>query len=660
MSNDSVEVPESQDMGSREQMIRGVYPERPLSVPVQESWTRYLIRISIQSFFTAVALFMALIVIYRWIRYGFKLAIDRVCGVGTDLMSIIDRISPSPDEEIRKEKVEEVKRAFVNNLNALTIWEFLKDSIISLDFLQIVVLITGVTSASVGAYYLMRESRNRVVRLVRQSRGIVFESIKEGSVFFKAEIPKFQVAVMKPGLLKDVHVGFGVRYFDYLVVPTHVLSEADTGEGTLLLSGTKSKVIVPLAPLVSRVHDDLSYLFLTEKTWSLLGTQNPSWVGKHENTHVSCTGLNGSSSGSLRKMKITWMVTYSGSTIPGMSGAAYHSGRKIHGIHTGVAGSYNTGIAASLIRAEMKFICVGEATPDTNDDVPVPRHLQYYNRDPANIPIWRELDAFDDIKDRYQDEWVRGAEVDYDYQLKDWDYDGESRKKKSQKPSFKLSPEGGGIRVEPQAGSSDPSILSVVTTDDLRFLQFLRRSQVPARLNRLENVVASLVSGVKDPRPRPFSPDIQKVSPPPRVTPRPTPAFPTPEPVTESLKNPSEIQPEVQVRYPCRFCSTQCKTEESRSRHEKSHKKNESAVPHDTGVKGKSIKTASFLERRQSSQRKNGKQSSQSSKSLTRSAHSQPQEASQSPLMLSQKSIEQLANALAKALDGRSSATRRN
>lgn len=176
-------------------------------------------------------------------------------------------------------------------------------------------------------------------------RGIRYEAMQPGSEFRSGDIPKFQIPVYASGLLYSRFQGYAVRVGNALVCPTHVLNQCEQVlVGKFLISGWEQSVKLA----------DVSYALVSEKVFSQLGMAKPS-IGKLNGKNlVFCTGVNGTSSGTLTKINTIGMVSYSGSTLPGYSGAAYCDKNTLFGIHTGNSGNgINVGVSAFFLECEI-------------------------------------------------------------------------------------------------------------------------------------------------------------------------------------------------------------------------------------------------------------------------------------------------------------------
>ncbi|APG75872.1 hypothetical protein 1 [Sanxia sobemo-like virus 5] len=197
-----------------------------------------------------------------------------------------------------------------------------------------------------------------VRRMSYKLRGIRFESVKPGSELLAGvKEPAFQPRIMQPGLFVNSFQGYGIRLGKFLVMPRHVY---DACEGQVMMRGPKSSYIIANAPIQSRVVRDLVYIPLAEKVFSDCGIPSATMARRlAKGALVTCIGEQGASSGIIRPLSIMGMLSYTGSTVPGMSGAAYivnSMSRKVHGIHHGVVGENNVGTSSLIVAKELKAL----------------------------------------------------------------------------------------------------------------------------------------------------------------------------------------------------------------------------------------------------------------------------------------------------------------
>lgn len=169
------------------------------------------------------------------------------------------------------------------------------------------------------------------------------EAMQNGSYFEGGtRIPSYQVEIYNAGALIDGFVGYGLRYDDILVVPTHVITAAG---GSPLLKGRGKKVLLDNdTPIQSTLVNDVSYYKLSAKIWAILGVQSADSVhAPNRPEKARIVGHKGSSMGMVSKSRIPHVLRFTGSTLPGYSGAAYELNGKVVGIHSGESNGDNTG-----------------------------------------------------------------------------------------------------------------------------------------------------------------------------------------------------------------------------------------------------------------------------------------------------------------------------
>ncbi|APG75810.1 hypothetical protein 1 [Hubei sobemo-like virus 19] len=238
-------------------------------------------------------------------------------------------------------------------------------------------------------WLFFKKSRKTLMSL----RGIKFEAMVEGSHFVKGDIPKYQVAILKAGLLRDVHVGFGIRVNDFLVVPSHVINEV--GNDLLLKKNGKIQVSIGQR-IISDYVSDLAYLPISSTVWASLGVTRANLAKESLAlaAMATVTGNEGQTTGLLRKCAIPFFYTYTASTVPGMSGAAYVSNNMVHAVHCGVVGEHNSAISTVVVLKELSKIMKGEAVAATSISSNI--DMQWM---PDIDKVWH-----DDIFDKYVEE----------------------------------------------------------------------------------------------------------------------------------------------------------------------------------------------------------------------------------------------------------------
>lgn len=237
-------------------------------------------------------------------------------------------------------------------------------------------------------------------------RGIDYEAMRPGSKFIDKQIPAFQVEIYDSGLLYSTFVGYGVRIGNYLVVPTHVHVCI---RGEMLLSTAKNSLVLSSSAIRSRLHSDTLYFPLTDTQWSGMGVQKAT-VPKNtvKTVLVSCAGREGVSSGMLLQTSMVGIYSYTGSTIPGMSGAAYYAGNLVHGIHTGVSGETNVGVSTVLLQKEISRLHF------TLGETPTLAEMSGLTKTDVKSG-WDTNRLTQYVEKTYDTEWDEG--VDYDAEL---------------------------------------------------------------------------------------------------------------------------------------------------------------------------------------------------------------------------------------------------
>lgn len=164
------------------------------------------------------------------------------------------------------------------------------------------------------------------------------------------------------------HVGFGIRVSpNIMVVPTHVWNKF-VGLSVVFSGHTSVGVISYTPGVTSRLHADLTYVSLDPELFVKLGVKVATLEREVISRAVaSVVGHNGvkfsGSNGLVTWMKSYGMVEYTGSTLPGYSGAAYIANGIVLGMHSGAQGVVNCGIAAGIISYELPKMILLEDTP---------------------------------------------------------------------------------------------------------------------------------------------------------------------------------------------------------------------------------------------------------------------------------------------------------
>lgn len=248
---------------------------------------------------------------------------------------------------------------------------------------NIVVLIVGVL---VGCYVGYRLAKN-ILRAIKNSSAFrkrkleklfqqkVFcqedldsgaykkEALVEGSELRSAtHYPSCQIQLCDQ---ENNHIGFGIRVADSLmVVPTHVWTRF-SGRMVSLVGPTAVQMMNYFDGYISKICPDLMYLSVKSQIFVNIGVRRAALRKERGGINlVSCTGFDGVqrtvSMGSTQISKLLGFINYSGSTVPGFSGAAYMSGGTVVGMHSGAVVDANCGVESSLIVEELKVVITTE------------------------------------------------------------------------------------------------------------------------------------------------------------------------------------------------------------------------------------------------------------------------------------------------------------
>nr|QVG74740.1 hypothetical protein 1 [Virus sp.] len=505
--------------------------------------------------------------------------------------------------------------------------------------------------------WLLVRSRRPMRLAVMRLRGVTLEAMRDGSDFRAGEQPKFQVSIMRPGLLSDTHYGYGVRVGSFLVTPEHVV----TGMPEIILSANGNKIQVPTMPMLrSRVFSDLVYIRVTDMAWSKLAVKTAILAPKvmQTNTFASISGQRGVSSGLLTKSQMVGLLSYQGSTVPGMSGAAYVVGNTVYGIHCGVVSNENMGVSSVLVMAELKQFLVGEASEDFSaTDMWKTKPKKTWDTD----EIFKAVERRFKYTDEEQGEMLaRGAT---------WGDVCEWEKTRPEGPQVVI--ENGTIKMKPQGVNSEDIEMSVFSTSlvplprkrdgavqtDIDLSGWLRR------IEELERKVARLEG--PGPDSRKFY-DCNLCSG--RFT----------DPVAHARLHEKPVCGDCGVscadevalanhkrtshppRQVCDRCGLVCRTAEKLARHRQSCKVSGSSSKESSVDSRKIVKTAgAFLGKKASTKRKS-KRSMRSSSSSDKSPPFQSQQDYLKLILESQRNMQRSFQNFLDNIPGPSSATRRN
>lgn len=215
--------------------------------------------------------------------------------------------------------------------------------------------------------YLIRKMLYRVLLYLSLSaRGVkrvVPEAMRAGSAFEESQIPNYQLSVCEAGIFKNSHMGYAIRFGRVLIVPRHVIYAGGWPTSKLIVKSYLGKEIELAGKMEESSQFDLAYFYLTDAQWATVGARSASLSNRSvDECRVSCSGFSGKSRGILRKTNMIGQYSYDGSTKAGYSGAAYVVPEfGVVGIHVGVDGDNNVGIASVLILREIEHLIFAES-----------------------------------------------------------------------------------------------------------------------------------------------------------------------------------------------------------------------------------------------------------------------------------------------------------
>lgn len=349
---------------------------------VKRSARWLMIKLALVSF-VALIVYQLLVLATRWVIHGMNKGCDYLWSHFSLMFNWIDRFSPSDNEDERQEKLvtlrQQVEKLLVVPRDRFGIVDFLTTlTFVEIGFLVFVVILLTMGVKVSSGYFI-----NSLKNIIRRMRGVdtrfydqfAGEAMRPGSYFRKGMWPKSQVQILVPGTLYDNHQGFAVyltvksaggESVGFLITPKHVVA----GYNRLTLKGSTG-VKIDYLPVyeVSSYDPDLVYMRLPRDLPSRLGLRTARLVptNKKLGIQAECTGIDGISDGIVRKAQRVGQITFSGSTVKGMSGAGYYVSNirkdgsddpaaSFIGIHQGISMHYNVGVSVDLIRADLKRI----------------------------------------------------------------------------------------------------------------------------------------------------------------------------------------------------------------------------------------------------------------------------------------------------------------
>lgn len=581
----------------------------------------------------SVGIIIALVVVvWRWFKRGLNSMKDALLGQFSYMYGWLDEFSPSPTEEERLVKEETLRARVIGlwtrSLPTLALPSFLAQ----LDWLDGIILIAVVVLATVGFKLASSSLALSARRVIQSWRGVQFEAMRPGSAFTKADIPPNQVQIKIPGLLTDSHQGYGIRVGDYLVTPAHVVQ----GHREVLLSTAMGKYLVEVNAIRSRMADDLVYLFIGPNVFSQLGVAVTRFQKNFVASFATCAGEAGMSTGRISKSVLRGKLIYDGSTVPGMSGAAYMIQGATVGVHQGVAGAINLGYSGDLIRVEMRHLTRGEALSGTS-----PGSGDSSAARPRFTTTWKFEDLEQSVASRYaEDNWHGYEDEDEDFYTRQLNFENSKPV-----PRVTITPGDGVFQVATTSVSGQ-------SPDEIQVVSDIIPAELVDKMSAL--VGANLINRIKVLELQ--VKQLQDVVHPP-VKAGPSSSQAPPPSADEKLgcgkcgaqvaaeKMAIHIQNSHPPAFPCNQCDVVCRNKDRLHRHTlTSHPEvvGESAFAEDTGSAGKLIKTGKPFLEKTASKKKKKKNSSLSSSSSDLTKAFQLMAASLSEMQAFQKNLPKL------------------
>lgn len=342
-----------------------------------------------------------------------------------------------------------------------------------------------------------------------------------------------------------------------------------------------------------------------------MGVSKPT-IARSFVTVVQCAGQLGVSTGVLKKTRMLGMLGYCGSTVPGMSGAAYTSAGQLVGMHLGSMLAINTGVSIAVLMEELTCIVRPEGAGVMYDSFG-------QGEEAAKVAgverraTWTTKDVKLVLKKRYTEEPdVLEGENWADHM--DEFYEEESRK--VPKVRFDLEMPMSAVKVTPHTGRGKEYSVEYASADLL------------ARVEALEEQVKSLNEQVNR-RPKEKAKDEALKCATCGV-------YCANEERFRNHMEQSHRAPKTKESHPCEYCKVVCTTRERLQRHQEfscsgvERPVPESASPADFR---KNVKQSSFLGSRPNSGRRNSRSSSSSSTLENVSPHYQRLEENQNQML---------------------------
>lgn len=261
-------------------------------------------------------------------------------------------------------------------------------------------------------------------RLVQQ-QGMILEpeAYRPENPYVALASPSWQVSLWARVGERYTLIGHANRMANHLVANWHVLNVAplDTIYVTVLRPG-KEIVRVPAALLNwQTVVGDIAAASLDEAKIILPGVTNAKVrhvSGKEALQIATDFPTSNGSNGLAENHPDVWgMLSFTGSTRPGFSGASYYAGKSMYGIHT-YGGIENQGYSASYVQNHLKrmessdYLALLDMLERSDD-----RRYKARKVDPERVEVlydgryyFIEPNEFNDLEDRYElEDYETGA-----------------------------------------------------------------------------------------------------------------------------------------------------------------------------------------------------------------------------------------------------------
>lgn len=188
---------------------------------------------------------------------------------------------------------------------------------------------------------LSRPSGNSAVKGFLSQK--VLERAVQGSVPSRGETPRFQFEVcLKDGTIIGNGFRAGVGSSDLLVTAAHNL------EDEMLLRTAAGSVLVKRDDFIERPLSDVAFLpFVGSYTVLALGKAKLVVCESKQTAMICHNGM--TTIGSVEEMACFGLVSYSGTTLNGYSGAPYYFGNAVFGMHCGSSSGVNFGVEAQYL-----------------------------------------------------------------------------------------------------------------------------------------------------------------------------------------------------------------------------------------------------------------------------------------------------------------------